>query len=56
MEKQDVILLDLCIDDNGYGFAASALSKAEIELNELEEQINETLETISDILPRLRYA
>ena len=29
MKKQDVILLDLCIDDNQYGFAASALSKAE---------------------------
>ena len=51
MKKQDVILLDLCIDDNGYGFAASALSKAETELNELEEQINETLETINKLTP-----
>ena len=51
MKKQDVILLDLCIDDNQYGFAASALSKAETELHELEEQINETLETINKLTP-----
>ena len=51
MKKQNVILLDLCIDDNQYRFAASALSKAETELNELEEQINETIETINQLTP-----
>ena len=49
------VILDLNVDGDGYGFGQSitrALSEAELELNEIEESFEESLETLNSLTPR----
>lgn len=52
--KKETIMLDLCVNEDNYTFASSistALSNAKIELQELEEKLGESTETLKKLTP-----
>lgn len=54
LDKKESIMLNLCVNEDGFAFASSistALSNAEIELQEFEERLGESTEILKRLTP-----